>query len=109
MQMDTRVNKKMWPGFLMYINHTFRNAFEGIHVKSDSIKRIKDLLQRKESVVFVPIHRSFLDLVLIMYTLYVNKIDVPFSFGSIGDVPTVAFIDKLLANSGFISVLRSRN
>jgi glycerol-3-phosphate O-acyltransferase len=70
--MDTNVNKKVWPGLLMYVNRTFRNAFEGIHYNEKGFNNMKSLLDKKEKVVLVPIYRSFLDLTVILYSLYVN-------------------------------------
>ena len=92
----------------MYVNRIFRNAFEGIFVNDPGLDRVKDLLAKKEKVILIPIYRSFLDLSLILYSLYVNNIDFPFSFGNIDDVPTVTFMDSILANSGYISSKRSR-
>lgn len=68
--MDTKVNKKAWSGLLMYVNRTFRNAFEGIHVNQKGLDNMKSLLDKKEKVVLVPVYRSFLDLTVILYTLY---------------------------------------
>lgn len=39
--MDTNVNKKVWPGLLMYVNRTFRNAFEGIHFNEKGFNNMK--------------------------------------------------------------------
>jgi len=50
----------------------------------------------------MPVYRSFLDLSVLLYALYVNKIDFPFSFGNIDDVPTVAFMDAVLKKTGYI-------
>jgi hypothetical protein len=66
------VNKQVWQGLLMYINSTFRNAFEGIHVKNQGLDNLKGLLKRNEKVVLVPIYKSFLDLTVLLYTLYLN-------------------------------------
>jgi glycerol-3-phosphate O-acyltransferase len=107
--MDTSVNKKMWGAFLAYINRTLRNAFQGIHLYEPGFAKVKELIASKQKVILVPIYRSFLDLTILLYTLYVNKIDFPFSFGNIDDVPTVAFMDTVLQNSGYISTTRSRS
>jgi len=45
---------------------------------------------------------------LLLYALYVNDIDFPFSFGNFDDVPTVALLDHILTKSGYISTSRSR-
>lgn len=56
----------------MYINKVFRNAFEGIFINDPGIDNIKNLLAKKEKVILVPIYKSFLDLSVILYSLYVN-------------------------------------
>jgi glycerol-3-phosphate O-acyltransferase len=93
---------------LVYMNRTFRNAFEGIFINDPGLDKVKTLMQKKQKVVLVPIYRSFLDLSLILYSLYANNIDFPFSFGNIDDVPTVALMDSMLSNAGYISSTRSR-
>lgn len=107
-QLDTTVNKKAWPPLMMYINSTFRNAFEGIFMNDPGFARVKELLDKKEKVILIPIYKSFLDLSVLLYALFVNKIDLPFSFGNIDDVPTVTFMDSVLQNTGYISTRRSR-
>lgn len=107
-QLDTTVNKKAWPPLLMYINSTFRNAFEGIFLNDPGFNRVKELLSKKEKVILIPTYKSFLDLSILLYSLFVNEIDFPLSFGNIDDVPTVAFMDSVLANCGYISTRRSR-
>jgi glycerol-3-phosphate O-acyltransferase len=92
----------------MFINKTFRNAFEGIFFNEPGLEKIKRLTNQGQKVVLVPIYRSFLDLSLILYTLYTNQIDFPFSFGCADDIPSAAFLDSVLSNAGYISTLRSR-
>jgi len=93
----------------MYVNKTFRNAFEGIFINDPGLDNVKTLLAKKEKVVLVPIYKSFLDLSLLLYSLFVNEIDFPFSIGNMEDVPSVALIDSVLSNSGYISAKRSRD
>lgn len=106
--MNTSVNKSAWPAMLMFINRTFRNAFEGIYINDPGLDTVKDLLQKQEKVILVPLYKSFLDLSVLVYTLFVNQIDIPFSFGNIDDVPGVAFMDTVLRNTGYISTSRSK-
>jgi hypothetical protein len=56
----------------MFLNKTFRNAFEGIFVNDPGIENIKLLLAKKEKVVLVPIYRSFADLAILLHALFVN-------------------------------------
>jgi len=93
----------------MYINKTFRSALEGLFVNDPGLLKVKDLLNKNEKVVLVPIYKSFLDLALILYTLYVNDIDFPFTFGNFEDVPTVAVLDHVYTNTGYINMSRSRD
>jgi len=92
----------------MYINNTFTHAFEGIHVKNSGLENLKGLLKKKEKVVLIPVYKSFLDLSVILYTLYLNGIDFPFSIGNGDDVPTVAFMDSIFCNSGYVPARRTR-
>lgn len=82
--------------------------FEGLYVNDPGLEQLKKLLEKKEKVVLVPIYKSFVDLCVLLYTLYVNKIDIPFSFGNVDDIPNVAFLDNILSNAGYIKATRSR-
>jgi glycerol-3-phosphate O-acyltransferase len=77
-------------------------------VNDPGLDKVKTLLAKNEKVILIPIYRSFLDLSLILYTLYVNNLDFPLSFGNIDDVPSVTLMDTILGNSGYISTKRSR-
>lgn len=98
----------MWPAMLMYINHTFRNAFQTIHVKSEGLNLVKDLISKKQKVIMIPVYKSFLDLSVLLYSFVVNGMDFPFSLGNADDIPTAALMDKVLANSGYVPTRRSR-
>lgn len=42
--MNTTVNKKAWPAMLMFVNKTFRNAFEGIFINDPGLDHVKQLI-----------------------------------------------------------------
>ncbi len=102
MQLDTNITKKAWPPLIVYMNKTFRNSFEGIFINDPGLDKVKALLTNKEKGVLVPIYKSFIDASLILYSLFVNNIDFPFIFGNYDDIPSVAFLDTVLANTGYI-------
>lgn len=103
-----RVNMKAWSALLAYVNQKMRNMFEGLYVNDPGLDQVKSHLQKGEKVVLVPIYKSFADVCVLLYTLYVNKIDFPFSFGNVDDIPNVAFLDNILTNVGYIKATRSR-
>lgn len=106
--MNCAVNQKVWQSLLVYVNKKMRSAFEGLYVHDNGLNRVKDLLAKKQKVVLIPVYKSFVDLPVLLYCLYLNKIDLPFSFGNVDDIPNVAFLDKILNNCGYIKATRSR-
>jgi glycerol-3-phosphate O-acyltransferase len=93
---------------LVYINQKMRKLFEGLYVHDNGLNRVKDLLSKKQKVVLIPVYKSFVDLPVLLYCLYLNKIDFPFSFGNVDDIPNVAFLEKIITNCGYIKATRSR-
>lgn len=55
----------------------------------------------------MPVFRSFADIPVLLYALYVNKIDIPFTLGNSEDLPSSKTILALLAKLGYINTRRS--
>jgi hypothetical protein len=68
---------------------------------------VKDLLERKKKVILVPDYKSFMDIYVLLYALYEDKMEIPFSYGNSKDRPKINSIDSLLRNIGHIPAKRS--
>ena len=54
----------------------------------------------------MPVYRSFADLPVILYALFVNKIEIPFTMGTREDLPAVKLIEKLIKRIGYLPAIR---
>ena len=52
-----------------FVNKILRNSCEGIWVNSSGIQRVKDLLANGERVLLMPMYKSFVDPLVIYYSL----------------------------------------
>lgn len=60
-------------------------------------------------MVLVPTYRSFLDIFVLLYTLYEHEIPIPFTFGNLDDTPRINIVDPILRNIGYILTKRSHD
>lgn len=70
---------------------------------------MRKLIQAGERVVLMPVYRSFADLPVLLYSLFVNKIEIPFTVGNAEDKPHAKLIENLLKNIGYLIAKRSRD
>lgn len=101
-QLDCRLSKKALRPMFAFFNRQFRHALEGLFVDQMGIKNIKQLLDKGERVLLLPTYKSFTDLFFMLYILFVNKIELPFSVGTFNDTPRTKVIDQLIKQCGYI-------
>ena len=94
---------------LYYVNKTLRELGEGVFVNDPGISKIKELLGKKAQVVLMPVYKSFLDFPVLVYSLLVNQIELPFTIGNSEDIPEVKLVDTFLKRFGYLPTKRSRN
>ncbi|MFO0116408.1 MAG: hypothetical protein ACK521_01885 [bacterium] len=56
----------------------------------------------------MPVYRSFADLPVLLYSLFVNKLEIPFTIGNQEDMPSAKIIESILKKVGYILTKRSR-
>jgi hypothetical protein len=66
---------------------------------------LKQQLASGKKVVLVSTYQSFADVFIILFCLFVNEIEIPFTFGS--EWSGIKTIDSLLRQIGFVSSNRS--
>jgi len=72
------------------------------------MKRVKDLASdRKTRVVFLPIYKSYGDLLIMHYLNYFSDLELGFTFGNYEDSPKIGFVDRLLKRIGTVLIRRS--
>lgn len=107
--MDGKISKKV-PKFLFYyINKALRGSVEGIFVNDPGLQKLRKLIDQKSQIILMPVYKSFLDFPILLYSLLVNKIDLPFTIGNQEDIPDVKLLDTILRKCGYITSKRSRN
>lgn len=67
---------------MAFLNRKFRQVSNGIYLQQHGFDEIKRLLNAGERVVLMPLYRSFADLPVLLYSLFVNQIEIPFTVGN---------------------------
>lgn len=70
-----------------FANKMLRASFDGIYVNRAGVGKVLDMIANKENVVLIPEYKSFMDTVLIHYSLLDAGIKLPFTIGSQEDTP----------------------
>ncbi len=91
------------------MNKNLRELVEGVFVNDPGINRIKQLLEKKAQIILLPVYKSFLDFPILVYSLLLNQIELPFTSGNSEDFPEVRLVDTLLKRFGYLTTKRSRN
>ena len=94
---------------MMFLNRKLRQVTNGLYLQQSGFESIKKLLQAGERVVLLPVYKSFADWPVLLYSLFVNKIEIPFTIGNAEDIPQAPMIEKILKNVGYIKTKRSRD
>jgi hypothetical protein len=56
----------------------------------------------------MPAYKSYTDIFVMLYTLYVNSFEIPFTFGNENDSPHIAGVDSILNRVGYIRANRHK-
>lgn len=94
---------------MMFLNRKIRQVTNGLYLQQKGFDSIKKLLQAGERVVLLPMYRSFTDWSVLLYSLFVNKIEIPFTIGNAEDIPQAQIIEKIIKNMGYIKTKRTRD
>jgi glycerol-3-phosphate O-acyltransferase len=78
-------------------------------LQQQGFDNIRKLLQQGERVVLMPVFRSFADLPVLLYALFENKIEIPFTIGNNEDLPSAKILEKVLKKIGYVLTKRSRD
>lgn len=109
MKMHAHICPKTLRLTMAFLNRKMRQLSKGIYLQQRGFDEIKRLLQSGERVVIMPVLRSFADLPVLLYSLFVNKIEIPFTIGNAEDLPAAKFIDRILKKVGYIITARTRD
>lgn len=78
----------------MYLNSKiFRKSMHGLFIHEKSLKRVKDLISDSNIstttnwVVFMPILKSVVDIMVLSYIYMHQDMEIPFTFGNEEEVP----------------------
>lgn len=107
MQGDIRRN--LIQALMVPLQKLLRRSFEGLWVNMPSLEAVKDLIKSGDHVVLLPTYKSFADQFVILYTLFANNMEVPFTIGNREDTPRVKAVDEVLKRIGYIIAMRTRD
>jgi glycerol-3-phosphate O-acyltransferase len=95
---------------MSFINRKFRQMSRGLYLQQSGFDKVRKLLMAGESVILMPVYRSFADFPVLLYSLLANKIDIPFTIGNQEDLPaTQRLVEGVLRKVGYILTKRSRD
>jgi glycerol-3-phosphate O-acyltransferase len=94
---------------MAFLNRKMRQLSKGVYIQQKGFDEIRRLLNAGERVVLMPVFRSFADLPVLLYSLFINKIEIPFTIGNAEDMPATKFIDDILKKVGYIISTRTRD
>jgi glycerol-3-phosphate O-acyltransferase len=80
--MQSKITKQSPKVVFYLVQKTLRDLFDGIFVNDPGVERMKLLLEKKVRVVLMPVYKSFLDFLILVYSLVVNSIELPFTVGN---------------------------
>ena len=80
------------------LSKMMNHLIEGFYMNVNSFNKIKNLIakDRKTKVIFVPIYKSYADVLILHYIHFKNDIEHGFTFGNYEDSPKIKSIDALL-------------
>jgi hypothetical protein len=66
----------------------FRRLLKGLYVEERGINRVKELMvDSKNRLIFMPIFKSVVDNLLLLYILMAYNMEVPFVFANSDEIP----------------------
>jgi len=60
-------------------------------------------------VILMPTYKSYVDQFVLLYTLFNNQIQIPFTLGNFEDTPHIGIVDKILSKIGYVLTKHSRD
>lgn len=105
-EMHARIKTWGVRSIVWYAYKLARLGLSGLNVEENSMKRVKDLISENNHVVLMPIYKSYADFFLLSYVLYHYGIELPFTFGNLGDMPPGTLFSKWMGDAGYIRSLR---
>ena len=80
--MHAEICKRSLALTMAFLNRKFRQVSNGIYLQQQRFDEIRRLLNAVERVVLMPLYRFFADLPVLLYSLFVNKLELPFTIGN---------------------------
>ena len=94
---------------MLPLQKIMRNSLQGLYVSQPGLDQVKSLMEKGDHVILMPTFKSFADQFMLLYTLFCNQIQIPFTFGNCEDIPRIKLVDKILSKIGYILTKRSRD
>lgn len=78
-----------------------RFTIHGLHVDTNSLNKVKEMLKAGHKVVLMPIYKSFADMFIYLYVHHHFGLPIPFIIGNSEDAPSKSF-ERFLKAIGYV-------
>lgn len=95
--------------FTFYIFNKIANHLaENLNVYKPGIEMLKNMSKedRKSRIILFPIYKSYADALIMHFLLYLQDLELPFTFGNYEEIPKIDFILKLTRQVGVLLIRR---
>jgi hypothetical protein len=107
--MRTQIVQKVAQSIYYILPKIGRHLVSGLYTDVKALERIKMLqVEPQNRVIFVPLNKSVIDLMIFHYVNYFHGLDLGVTFGSHEDTPDVKLLLKYMGFSGYISPQRTK-
>ena len=85
------------------------HLLDGLHLHREGIFNVKKMISdnRKTRIVYMPIYKSYADVLILHYIHHFHDMELGFTFGNYEDSPKIGFVDRLLKRIGTILIKRN--
>lgn len=85
--MNAKISQFGVKSLVWAFNKIMGNALQGLHVDTNSITKLQNLLKEGKRIVLMPVYRSFADMFIFVFVHHHFGLPMPFMVGSNEDAP----------------------
>lgn len=103
--MRASVSTRAFKLAMAFLSRKLRQVSKGVYIKDCDLDLIRTSIKAGKRVVLMPEFRSLADLPVLLYALFVNKVEVPFTVGSATDMPRASIARYFWKRMGYMAAL----
>ena len=96
-------------GTVFILTKIMIHLLDGLHLHRQGILNVKRMISdnRKTRIVYLPIYKSYADVLILHYIQHFYDMELGFTFGNYEDSPKIGFVDRLLKRIGTVLIKRN--